>query len=77
MKNSVELTQTKLASKSHMELARKAESVVLDLVKQSHSVYRREINDWQQARMTRESIDNPRTHMQKCTHTRTQTEARA
>ena len=63
MKNSVELTQTNLASKSHVELARKADSMVLDLVKQSHSVYRREINDWQQARMTRESIDNPRTHM--------------
>lgn len=63
MKNSVELTQTNLASKSHVELARKADSMVLDLVKQSHSVYRREINNWQQARMTRESINNPRTHM--------------
>ena len=57
------LTTQNLASKTPIELAKKADSIVLDLIKQSHSVYRREIDHWQKARMTRESIDNPRTHL--------------
>lgn len=63
MKPQVELTEQNLASKTPMELARKAESIVLDLVRKSHSVYRREINHWQAARMARESVDNPRTNL--------------
>ena len=47
-----------------MELSKKAQSLVLDLVRQSHSVYRKEINHYQRARMARQSRENPRTNLQ-------------
>ncbi|CAL2108195.1 conserved hypothetical protein [Tenacibaculum sp. 190524A02b] len=43
--------------------AKKASSVVLNLIRDSHSVYRKEINYWQMSRAERQSIEFSRTHL--------------
>lgn len=48
---------------SNIELSKKAEKLVVDLVKTSHSVYRKEINHWQQARMAKNSIHHPKHYL--------------
>lgn len=53
-----------IQGRNPVELSKKAQSLVLDLVRNSHSVYRKEINHWQRARMARQSLENPRTHLQ-------------
>ncbi len=48
---------------SNVALSKKAEKLVVDLVKSSHSVYRKEINHWQQARMAKNSLQHPRHYL--------------
>lgn len=43
---------------------KKAQKVVLDLVRESHSVYRREISHWQNARIQRQDPHYSRTYLQ-------------
>lgn len=50
-------------AKNNVELARKSQKVMLDLVKQSSSVYRQEISNWQMARQERINPEAPRTHL--------------
>ncbi|MDB0601088.1 DUF935 family protein [Tenacibaculum maritimum] len=64
MTTEIEINGTLLQESNPVELSKKAQNVVLDLVRQSHSVYRKEINDWQRARMARQSKVNPRTYLQ-------------
>lgn len=48
---------------NNIELSKKAEKLVVDLVKSSHSVYRKEINHWQQARMAKNSLHHPKYYL--------------
>ncbi len=52
-----------ITAKNALELSKKSQNVVLDLVRSSHSVYRREISHWQRARQMRQSKINPRTYL--------------
>lgn len=60
---STKLTIHKENSKDVENLRLQSQKLVLDLVKQSHSVYRKEINHWQQARMMRQSTHHPKTYL--------------
>lgn len=51
-----------VTAKNNVELARKSQKVMLDLVKQSHSVYRQEITDYQMARQERLNPEEPFTY---------------
>lgn len=62
MTNELKINGTILDQKDPIVLSKKAQSLVLDLVKSTHSVYRREINHWQRARASRRS-ENPRTYL--------------
>lgn len=52
-----------VTAKNHVELAKRSQKVVLDLVKQSHSVYRQEITHWQMARLERLNPEAPHTYL--------------
>lgn len=52
-----------LRAKNNLELAAKSQKVMLDLVRQQHSVYRQEISHWQMARMERGNIEAPYTYL--------------
>lgn len=58
-----EINGKKLVAKDTIELSKKAQNMVLDLVRSSHSVYRREITHLQRARQMRQSVQNPRTYL--------------
>jgi len=64
MSELIELNGKKITAKDSIELSKKAQNVVLDLVRNSHSVYRREITHYQRARQMRQSKQNPRTYLQ-------------
>ncbi len=51
-----------ISAKNTVELARKSQKVVLDLVRQTHSVYRQEITSWQMARQERLNTESPFTY---------------
>lgn len=51
------------ATSDNIELSRKAEKLVVDLVRNSHSVYRKEINHWQQARMAQNNVHHPKHYL--------------
>lgn len=50
-------------AKNNIELASKSQKVMLDLVRQQHSVYRQEIDSWQMARQERNNPITPFTYM--------------
>lgn len=52
-----------LSAKNNLELAAKSKKIVLDLVKQQHSVYRQEISNWQMARLERGNPTMPYTYL--------------
>lgn len=52
-----------VSAKNNMELAAKSQKIVLDLVKQQHSVYRQEITHWQMARLERGNPEAPYTYL--------------
>jgi len=52
-----------VAAKNNVELAKKSQKMVLDLVKQSSSVYRQEITHWQMARQERINPEQPYTYL--------------
>jgi hypothetical protein len=51
-----------VSAKNNIELARKSQKMVLDLVRQTHSVYRQEIDNWQMARQERLNTESPFTY---------------
>jgi len=51
------------AMQNNVELSSKNQGVMLDLVRNTHSVFRREIDDWKLARLERNNPDRPRTHL--------------
>lgn len=51
------------SAKNNIELARRSQKIMLDLVKQSSSVYRQEIQHWQMARQERMNIEAPYTYL--------------
>lgn len=61
---SLKINDKLIQSNNPVELSKKAHSLVLDLVRNSHSVYRKEISHYQRARAARQNRDNPRTHLQ-------------
>lgn len=52
-----------LANDNARDLSSKAERVVLDLVKNSYSAYRRELDNWKVARMERLNVHDPYTNL--------------
>ncbi|HAX15726.1 MAG: hypothetical protein CMF34_01895 [Leeuwenhoekiella sp.] len=50
-------------AKNSLELAGKSQKVMLDLVRQQHSVYRQEISDYQMARLERLNTQAPATYL--------------
>ncbi len=64
----LEINGTLLEESNPVQLSQKAQSLVLDLVRQSHSVYRKEISHYQRARMARLSKENPRTNLQQAVY---------
>lgn len=52
-----------VTAKNNVELARKSQKIMLDLVKQSSSVYRQEISHWQMARQERINPEAPYTYL--------------
>lgn len=50
-------------AKNTVDLARRSQKIMLDLVRQSASVYRQEITHYQMARQERINVENPRTYL--------------
>lgn len=52
-----------LKAKNSVEMARKSQKLMLDFVRQQHSVYRKELDHWKVARMERGNTEAPYTYL--------------
>ena len=52
-----------LTAKNNVELAKRSQKLMLDFVRQQHSIYRQEVSNWQQARLERTNPEEPFTYL--------------